>query len=65
MAGNACLQKADGKIFHFWATELPMNHVDTVWPHWNLMDFTPDGRTRHSHSAAKVQIQISGKTLPE
>ena len=20
------------------------NHVDTVWPYWNLMDFTPEGR---------------------
>ncbi len=36
--------KRDGKIFHFWATELPGNHVDTVWPYWNLMDFTPEGR---------------------
>jgi predicted dithiol-disulfide oxidoreductase (DUF899 family) len=36
--------KKDGKIFHFWATELPHNHVDTVWPYWNLMDFTPEGR---------------------
>ena len=36
--------KRDGKIFHFWATELPEGHVDTVWPYWNLMDFTPEGR---------------------
>jgi predicted dithiol-disulfide oxidoreductase (DUF899 family) len=36
--------KKDGKIHHFWATELPGNHVDTVWPYWNLMDFTPEGR---------------------
>jgi predicted dithiol-disulfide oxidoreductase (DUF899 family) len=33
-----------GKIFHSWATELTANHVDTVWPYWNLMDFTPEGR---------------------
>ena len=33
-----------GKIFHFWGTELPENHMDTVWPYWNLMDFTPEGR---------------------
>jgi hypothetical protein len=26
------------------ATEWLVNHVDTVWPYWNLMDFTPDGR---------------------
>jgi predicted dithiol-disulfide oxidoreductase (DUF899 family) len=36
--------KRDGAIFHFWGTELPGNHVDTVWPYWNLMDFTPEGR---------------------
>ena len=36
--------KRDGKIFHFWATETMSNHVDTVWPYWNLMDFTPEGR---------------------
>ena len=37
-------QKRDGKIFHFWGTESMSNHVDTVWPYWNLMDFTPEGR---------------------
>jgi predicted dithiol-disulfide oxidoreductase (DUF899 family) len=36
--------KRDGKIRHFWGTELSGNHVDTVWPYWNLMDFTPEGR---------------------
>ena len=36
--------KRDGAIFHFWATETMDNHVDTVWPYWNLMDFTPEGR---------------------
>jgi predicted dithiol-disulfide oxidoreductase (DUF899 family) len=37
-------QKRDGTIFHFWATETMSNHVDTVWPYWNLLDFTPEGR---------------------
>jgi len=37
-------RKQDGKIFHFWGTETTSNHVDTVWPYWNLMDFTPEGR---------------------
>jgi predicted dithiol-disulfide oxidoreductase (DUF899 family) len=37
-------RKQKGKIFHFWATELKGNHVDTVWPYWNLMDFLPEGR---------------------
>jgi predicted dithiol-disulfide oxidoreductase (DUF899 family) len=40
--------KSDGKIFHFWGTELTANHVDTVWPYWNLMDFTPEGRPDRS-----------------
>jgi predicted dithiol-disulfide oxidoreductase (DUF899 family) len=39
-----CFTKRDGKIFHFWATESMNNHVDTVWPYWNLLDFTPGGR---------------------
>lgn len=37
-------RKKDGGIYHFWGTELTGNHVDTVWPYWNLMDFTPEGR---------------------
>ena len=37
-------RKVDGDIYHFWGTELQGNHVDTVWPYWNLMDFTPEGR---------------------
>ncbi|MGE0238805.1 MAG: hypothetical protein AB7F09_02095 [Parvibaculaceae bacterium] len=38
------LTRDGGRIFHFWASELPSNHVDTVWPYWNLLDFTPEGR---------------------
>jgi predicted dithiol-disulfide oxidoreductase (DUF899 family) len=37
-------RKQGGKIRHFWGTELEGNHADTVWPYWNLMDFTPEGR---------------------
>jgi predicted dithiol-disulfide oxidoreductase (DUF899 family) len=37
-------RKHGGTIFHFWGTEVSTNHVDTVWPYWNLMDFTPEGR---------------------
>jgi predicted dithiol-disulfide oxidoreductase (DUF899 family) len=36
-------RKYDGTIFHFWGTESSSNHLDTVWPYWNLMDFTPEG----------------------
>jgi hypothetical protein len=37
-------RKRGEDISHFWATERQTNHVDTVWPYWNLMDFTPVGR---------------------
>jgi predicted dithiol-disulfide oxidoreductase (DUF899 family) len=37
-------RKRDGTIYHFWATEISSNFVDTVWVYWNLMDFTPEGR---------------------
>lgn len=37
-------KKQNGKIYHFWGTESMMNHLDTVWPYWNLMDYTPEGR---------------------
>ena len=37
-------RRQGGTIYHFWGTELSENHMDTVWPYWNLMDFTPEGR---------------------
>lgn len=40
--------RRDGGIFHFWGTELASNHVDTVWPYWNLLDLTPEGRPDRS-----------------
>lgn len=45
--------RRDGKIFHSWNTELmfarreagqDFRHVDSIWPLWNLLDVTPDGR---------------------
>ena len=41
---HAFRKHEDGKIRHFWATETMENHVDTVWPYWNLFDFTAQGR---------------------
>ena len=46
-------RKNKGKIRHFYATELLFapadkgqngRHVDPIWPLWNLLDFTPEGR---------------------
>lgn len=40
---NVFKKTADG-IFHFWGSEIPSNDIDMVWPYWNLMDLTPEGR---------------------
>lgn len=45
--------RRDGRIYHTYATELLFaspdpgqdpRHVDMIWPLWNLLDLTPDGR---------------------
>src|SRR5439155_14123926 len=42
-----------GKIYHFWHSEALFEaadpegescHVDLIWPLWNLLDLTPEGR---------------------
>ncbi len=45
--------KRDGKIRHFYGTEKGPTadgeddrHLDLVWPLWNLLDLTPEGRGR-------------------
>lgn len=44
-------QRRDGETYHFWGSEAyfaPVEgqprHVDLLWPLWNLLDLTPDGR---------------------
>jgi predicted dithiol-disulfide oxidoreductase (DUF899 family) len=45
--------RRDGKIHHSWSSELffapndpgqHMRHVDFIWPVWNVLDRTPEGR---------------------
>ena len=45
--------RKDGKIRHAWCSELMFvpsdpgqnpRHVDTIWPLWNVLDLTPEGR---------------------
>ena len=43
--------KADDGIYHFWASEMlfaPLDgharHIDLLWPLWNFLDLTPEGR---------------------
>ncbi len=41
-----------GAVHHFWGAELmfhkfeggDMRHVDPIWPLWNVLDLTPEGR---------------------
>ena len=40
--------KTEEGIFHFWGSEIPDNDIDMVWPYWNLMDLTPEGRPDRS-----------------
>jgi predicted dithiol-disulfide oxidoreductase (DUF899 family) len=48
--------KKDGKIHHFYGTELLFGphevgldhrHVDMIWPLWNALDYTPEGRGKN------------------
>jgi len=47
--------KKDGKVRHFWGTEMlyatdrakagmDSRHIDIMWPLWNVLDTTPQGR---------------------
>jgi predicted dithiol-disulfide oxidoreductase (DUF899 family) len=53
MPGLNVFARRDGKIHHFYYTELRFlppdsgqneRHVDMFWPLWNLFDYTPEGR---------------------
>lgn len=47
-------RKSENGVSHFWASELFMHddshwqnhprHMDMLWPLWNVLDLTPDGR---------------------
>ena len=57
-------RKQDGRIFHFWATETSSNHVDTIWPYWNLMDFTPEGRPDFDTPPQNYKSEFLEKNYP-
>jgi predicted dithiol-disulfide oxidoreductase (DUF899 family) len=51
--------RRDGAIHHFWGSELLLRpypsgnsrHVDLIWPLWNVLDLTPEGRGRDWYPA--------------
>jgi predicted dithiol-disulfide oxidoreductase (DUF899 family) len=57
--------RRNGRISHFWGTELSANHLDTVWPYWNLMDFTPEGRPDISTPPQNFRSEFREKHYPE
>lgn len=47
--------RRDGRIHHWWSSELfwashrggeESRHVDFMWPYWNILDCTPEGRPK-------------------
>ena len=49
--------RRSGRIHHWWSSELfwashgdgeESRHVDFMWPYWNILDYTPDGRPREN-----------------
>jgi len=53
MPGVNVFVRRDGRIYHTYATELMLvkpdpgqdpRPVDMIWPLWNVLDYTPDGR---------------------
>ena len=57
--------RKNGEIFHFWSTETMANHVDTVWPYWNLMDFTPEGRPDYDTPPQRFTSEFLEKNYTE
>src|SRR5262249_15096288 len=50
--------RRNGKVHHIYCTELlfahedkgqDARHVDSIWPLWNMFDFTPDGPGANWH----------------
>ena len=58
-------KKRDGKIFHFWATETMSNHVDTVWPYWNLHGLHAGGPAGPARRRRSDSGRVSGEELFE
>ncbi len=55
---NVFTKGADGAVHHAYATELLFapnepgqdgRHVDSIWPMWGALDFSPEGRGAHTH----------------
>jgi predicted dithiol-disulfide oxidoreductase (DUF899 family) len=61
--------RRQGKIHHFCHSELLLappepgqnqRHVDMIWPLWNLLDFTPEGRGTDWYPSLSYHKQTTG-----
>ena len=57
--------RREGRIHHFWGSELLFRpyptgntrHIDQLWPLWNVLDLTPEGRGKDWYPALEYQSQ--------
>ena len=55
--------RRDGRIHHFWGSELLFRpypsgntrHIDLLWPLWNVLDLTPEGRGKDWYPALEYE----------
>lgn len=49
--------RRNGRVHHWWSSELfwashhdgeESRHVDFMWPYWNILDCTPEGRPKEN-----------------
>jgi predicted dithiol-disulfide oxidoreductase (DUF899 family) len=56
--------KRAGTVYHHWGSEMlqasnraedqmDARHIDTMWPLWNVLDLTPEGRGATWYPALK------------
>ena len=59
--------RRDGKIHHSWGSELLFRpyptgntrHIDIMWPLWNVLDLTPEGRGSDWYPALEYEETAS------
>jgi predicted dithiol-disulfide oxidoreductase (DUF899 family) len=57
-----------GRIWHFWGSELLFRpyptgnarHIDLLWPLWNVLDLTPEGRGDRWYPALEYTENLEG-----
>jgi predicted dithiol-disulfide oxidoreductase (DUF899 family) len=56
--------RRDGPIRHVWASEMMFapadpgqnqRHIDMIWPVWNVLDLTPEGRGENTYTKLEYE----------